>query len=83
MVVGGLVVKLQGLRYLAVWERLKYKQACKVSNHWLPDSHNVSADLLSRGKTPSWLKRYAVRKRCRLEYLAYATMHVDESWEAK
>ena len=73
--------KLQGLRYLAIWELLKYKNRCKVTPLWLPSAHNISADLLSRGQTPFWLKRDGIRQFCDLEKLAYEALHVEESWE--
>ena len=56
--------KLKGLCYLAVWERLKYENQCKVTPRWLPGADNISADLLSRGDTPSWLKRDGIQQFC-------------------
>ena len=73
--------KLEGLRYLARWEMIKYENRCKVTPLWLPGAHNISADLLSRGDTPSWLKRDGIRQFCDLEKLAYDAQHIDESWE--
>ena len=73
--------QLKGLRYLVIWELIKYENGCKVTPPWLPGAHNISADLLSRGATPSWLKRDGIRQFCNLEKLAYDAQHIDESWE--
>ena len=54
---------LQGTRYLALWELMKYKLECKVSPFWIPSDANRTADTLSRGTIPSWLKRRGIRRR--------------------
>ena len=56
---------LLGTRYLALWELIKYKLECKVSPVWIPSDSNRTADTLSRGRVPSWLKRRGIRRRLR------------------
>ena len=70
---------LRGLKYLALWELKKCKLQCKVSPRWLPSTHNISADKLSRNKTPNWLVRDGVRVRCDLDELTRSRAHVEES----
>ena len=54
---------IQGTRFLAMWEFGKHRAECKVRPIWLPSEHNVTADALSRGTVPKWLKRHGVRRR--------------------
>ena len=51
-----------GTRYLAIWEYIKYKLECKINPSWLPSDANRSADALSRGRVPEWLKRRGRRR---------------------
>ena len=73
--------KLNGLKYLAMWELTKYRLQCKVSPRWLPGSHNVSADRLSRNKVLNWVPRVGVRTSCDLDKLTHSWAHVEEHWE--
>ena len=73
--------KLAGLKFLALWELEKFKLGCKISPRWLPGTHNVSADKLSRGSTPEWLQRDGLRRFCDLEQLSHSWTHVEESWD--
>ena len=52
-----------GNKFLAYWEFLKFTRECKISPTWLPSFHNCTADALSRGRTPRWLRRYGIRKK--------------------
>ena len=47
---------------MAAVEFFKAKYGLKVKAVYLPSVKNTSADALSRGKTPVWLKRRGVRK---------------------
>lgn len=73
--------KMEGLKYLALWELAKFRYKCKISPRWLPSGHNVSADKLSRGTTPGWLQQNGTRAYCDLRKLAYSLIHIEESWE--
>ena len=42
---------------LMVFELMKYSAECKLSIQWIPSKSNVSADMLSRGATPRWLRQ--------------------------
>ena len=42
-------------------ERLKYKFMLKLSVRYIPSTHNVSADLLSRNTTPKRFVRHVTR----------------------
>ena len=72
--------KLQGLKFLAMWEITKFRLRCKVSPRWLPGSHNITADTLSRGGIPNYLRRVGVQTSCNLESFAMTWKHVEESW---
>ena len=74
--------KLKGLNYLALWELLKYNASCKTSVKWLPSSHNINADKLSRGITPLWLEERGRQIHCNLFWLAHSWKHVEEAWRA-
>ena len=71
--------QLQGLKFLALWEITKFRLRCKVSPRWLPGSHNITADILSRGGTPNWLRRVGLQTSCNLESFAVTWKHVEES----
>ena len=78
--VAGRSSRIKGLNYLAIWELLKYKSGCKVSPKWLPGSHNITADKLSRGVVPKWLAECGIQRHCNLALLADSWEHVEESW---
>ena len=40
---------------------MKYKYKLKVSAYFIESAKNTSADILSRGKTPRWLRKRGVR----------------------
>ena len=52
-----------GTKYLALWESCKYIRECKISPRWIPSDANRTADALSRGKVPEWLRRQGSRRR--------------------
>ena len=53
--------KRLGYSLLSVIELLKCKYKLKVSAYFIESAKNTSADILSRGKTPKWLKKRGVR----------------------
>ena len=53
--------KKLGYRLLSVIELMKLKYNLKVSVMYIKSSANTSADMLSRGKTPRWLRNRGVR----------------------
>ena len=53
--------KSLGYSLLSVIELLKYKYKLKISAYFFESAKNTSADMLSRGKTPSWLRKRGVR----------------------
>ena len=53
--------KKLGYRLLSVIELMKLKYKVKVSISYIDTCSNVTADSLSRGKIPSWLKYRGVR----------------------
>ena len=59
--------KKLGYRLLSVIELMKLKYNLKVSVAYIRSSANTSADLLSRGKTPRWLKKRGIRHKISLE----------------
>ena len=71
-----------GFRLLAVWELIKYKAQCKVSPQWLPGDKNCTADSLSRGVVPPWLRDRGRQVHCDLQRLAYYVTHAEESWDS-
>ena len=79
--VAGRSSKLKGLKYLALWELVKFRARCKVSPRWLPGSHNISADRLSRGVTPAWLRSNGRRQFCNLQKLILSWRRIEESWD--
>ena len=48
--------KKLGYRLLSIIELVKLKYNLKVSVSYIKSSSNTSADMLSRGRTPRWLK---------------------------
>ena len=50
-----------GNTYLIILELLKYSVECKLSTRWIPSTDNRTADLLSRGGCPRWLRQHGRR----------------------
>ena len=74
---------LLGMKLLAAWELQKYVLACKTSPKWIPGEQNNTADALSRGRVPSWLKRVnAVERTFDLRKLACHVANADQSWDS-
>ena len=61
--------KALGFSLLAAVEFFKAKYGLKVKAVYLPSVKNTSADALSRGKTPVWLRRRGVRKKIEFKKL--------------
>ena len=59
--------KSLGYRLLSVIELMKLKYNLKISVYFIESSKNTSADRLSRGETPDWLKKRGVRYKATLE----------------
>ena len=51
-----------GTKFLALLESSKYIRECKISPKWIPSEANRTADDLSRGKIPEWLRRRGSRR---------------------
>ena len=61
--------KALGFSLLTAVEFFKARYGLKVKAVYLPSSKNTSADALSRGKTPMWLKRRGIRKKIAFQKL--------------
>ena len=59
-----------GIRILAAIELYKRKYGVKILTRFIEGVANTSADCLSRGKIPHWLKRFGVKAECNLEEVA-------------
>ena len=70
-----------GFRMLSVIELYKHKFQIKVSTHYIPGEANISADSLSRGVTPSWLKRFGKKCRVNLDKVADLMMNPLPQWK--
>ena len=53
--------KKLGFLILSSIEFFKYRFGLRVKAFYIPSSKNVSADELSRGRTPGWLRRRGIR----------------------
>ena len=70
----------RGTEFLAMWEYGKYITECKVTPVWIPSEANRSADALSRGVIPPWLKRMAVRRSLTYRHLRILTEDPVKTW---
>ena len=59
-----------GFQMLAVTELYKHRHCVKISTRHIKGVPNTSADSLSRGKIPVWLKRFG--KKCNLNLIKVA-----------
>ena len=73
--------KALGFSLLAAVEFFKAKYGLKVKAVYLPSSKNTSADALSRGKTPMWLRRRGVRKTIKFQKLFAILTNPVVFWE--
>ena len=58
-----------GFKLLAAIEFFKRKYRIKLRARHIPGRHNVSADCLSRGSIPAWLKRDGYRRPANIPFL--------------
>ena len=70
-----------GFKLLAAFEFFKRKHGIKISVHHIPGSHNNSADTLSRGSIPTWLKLRGQRLKVDLHTLTSLIEHPLRFWE--
>ena len=73
--------KALGFSLLAAVEFFKAKYGLKVKAVYLPSVKNNSADALSRGKTPVWLRRRGVRKKIEFKKLFALLNNPLAFWE--
>ena len=70
----------QGTKFLALWEYGKYMTECKIAPVWIPSDANVTADQLSRGSTPAWLKRRGVRRYLKRRHIILLNEDPIKTW---
>ena len=70
-----------GFKLLAAVEFFKRKHALKISVKHIPGSQNSSADLLSRGRVPTWLKLRGTRLRLDIHSLTTLIKNPLAFWE--
>ena len=70
-----------GFRILSVIELYKHRYRLKVSTHYIKGVGNTSADLLSRGKTPRWLKIYGSKCTLDLHDVADLLVNPIDAWQ--
>ena len=70
-----------GYRLLAVIELMKQKYNLKVSVFYIKSSANTSADLLSRGTTPKWLKIRGVKLNVRIDVIDKMLLNPIAYWK--
>ena len=61
-----------GFQMLDITELYKHRHCVKISTRHIRGVANVSADSLSRGKIPGWLKRFG--KKCKVDLKNVADM---------
>lgn len=69
-----------GFIFLAAVEFFKAKYQLKVKAFHIPSSHNSSADSLSRGRTPRWLKERGSRKPVNIRFLFELINYPEKFW---
>ena len=69
-----------GFTFLAAIEFFKAKYQLKVKAFQIPSSHNSSADSLSCGRTPSWLKSRGLRKPVNIRFLFKLISFPERFW---
>ena len=70
-----------GFKLLAAVEFFKQKHALKISVKHIPGSQNNSADLLSRGRVPTWLKLRGTRLKLDVHSLTTLIKNPLAFWE--
>ena len=54
--------KKLGFLLLSAIEAFKFKYGLRVKAFYIKSKHNTSADALSRGNTPDWLRRRGIKR---------------------
>ena len=70
-----------GFRMLAAIDLYKHKFCVKISTHHIPGEGNTSADMLSRGVIPSWLKKFGKQSHVHLNNMADLLVNPLPMWE--
>ena len=73
--------KKLGYRLLSVIELMKRKYNLKVSVFYIKSSANTSADLLSRGVTPKWLKNRGVKLNVSIDLIDKMLLNPIAYWK--
>ena len=73
--------KKLGYRLLSVIELMKQKYNLKVSVFYIKSSANTSADLLSRGVTPKWLKNRGVKLNVSIDFIDKMLLNPIAYWK--
>ena len=66
---------------VAAIERLKYKHLLKISTRYIPSTHNVSADLLSRNSIPIRFIRHGTRVKLNMARLC-SELLISNIWNS-
>ena len=66
---------------LAAWELMKYKAGSKISVQWIPSEHNGTADCLSRGKIPQWIRKRGKYSSGNIRALRAVVARPARAWE--
>ena len=73
---------ITGNNFLSCWELQKYRLSCKISPDWIPGDKNKTADALSRGHIPEWLRRRGRKQSCDLASVAFSIANPELSWNS-
>ena len=77
----GRCAKKLGYRLLSVIELMKLKYNLKVSVFYIKSSANVTADSLSRGVTPRWLRQRGAVQRLEMEKIDKILSYPIKFWK--
>ena len=72
---------MEGTKYLAIWEYVKYTLECKINPNWIPSEANRSADCLSRGRVPEWLERRGRERTLTTQYRELLSLSPIKIWK--
>ena len=73
--------KRVGYRLLSVIELIKLRYNLKISVFYIKSSANTSADMLSRGKTPKWLKNRGIKYDVSINYIDKILLKPIKFWK--
>ena len=73
--------KKLGYRLLSVIELIKLRYNLKVSVFYIKSSANTSADMLSRGTTPRWLKNHGIKYDVTINYIDKILLNPIRFWK--